>query len=158
MRKFLPIPLGQLGVGLFWMSIAFLVFWGITSMSAAETGSVGPATFPRILAISLSILVIAYWFQSRKAETTSFFETTDKRDALKAVFLVALAFAAAYLWESLGALIILLVLSFVELRWIEGFGWLKVFVVGAVLSFGTWLLFTLLLGVPLPLGLLIRFY
>jgi hypothetical protein len=158
MRKFFPLPLGQFGVGLFWLSIAFLVFWGITSMSAAEAGSMGPATFPKILAVSLSILVVVYWFQSRNVKTISFFETTNKRDALKAAFLVALAFAAAYLWESLGALIILLVLSFVELRWIEGFGWIKVFAVGLVLSLGTWLVFTMLLGVPLPLGLLLWFY
>jgi hypothetical protein len=51
-----------------------------------------------------------------------------------------------------------LVLSLVELRWIEGFGWMKVFAVGMVLSLGTWLFFTMLLGVSLPLGLLIWFY
>jgi len=158
MRKFFSLPMGQFGAGLFWLSIAFLVFMGIASMSAAEAGSMGPATFPKILAVSLSILVVVYWFQSRKAKTISFFETAKKRDALKTAFLVVLAFAAAYLWESLGALTILLVLSLVELRWIEGFGWMKVFAVGMVLSLGTWLVFTMLLGVSLPLGLLIWFY
>lgn len=158
MRKFFPLPLGQFLTGLFWLSIAGLVFREITSLSAAEAGSMGPATFPRILAVSLSVLVALYWLQSREAKTIAFFETAGKRDALRAAFLVALAFAAAHLWETVGALPILLVLSLVELRWIERFGWIKVFAVGMVLSVGIWLVFTMLLGVSLPLGLLLWFY
>ncbi len=118
----------------------------------------GPATFPKILAACLTLLVGVYWLQSRKAKAIPFFETAKMRDVLKAVFLVVLAFAAAFFWESLGALIILLVLSLVELRWIEGFGWIKVLAIGLVLSVGTWFVFTMLLGVSLPLGLLLWFY
>jgi hypothetical protein len=158
MRKFIPLPLGQFFMGLFWLGIALLVFWETVSMSAAEAGSMGPATFPKILAVSLVLLVGVYWFQSRKAKAIPFFETAKIRDVLKAALLVVLAFAAAFFWESVGALVILLVLSLVELRWIEGFGWLKVLAVGITLSVGTWLVFTVLLGVSLPLGLLLWFY
>ena len=158
MRKFIPFPLGQFFMGLFWLGMALLVFWEIVSMSAAEAGSMGPATFPKILAACLTLLVGVYWFQSRKAKAIPFFETAKIRDVLKAVFLVVLAFAAAYFWERLGALTILLGLSLIELRWIEGFGWIKVLAVGLVLSVGTWFVFTMLLGVSLPLGLLLWFY
>ena len=143
---------------MFWLGMAILVFWETVSMSAAEAGGMGPATFPKILAACLTLLVGVYWFQSRKAKAIPFFETAKIRDVLKAVFLVVLAFAAAFFWESLGALIILLVLSLVELRWIEGFGWIKVLALGLVLSVGTWVVFTMLLGVSLPLGLLLWFY
>jgi Tripartite tricarboxylate transporter TctB family len=158
MRKFLPIPLGQFFMGLCWLGLAFFVFRDIASMSDAEAGGMGPATFPKILAVSLTLLVFVYWFQSRKVKAIPFFETATIGDVLKTVLLVVLAFAAAFFWESLGALIILLALSLIELRWIEGFGWLKVLAVGMVLSVGTWLVFTVLLGVSLPLGLLLWFY
>ena len=69
-----------------------------------------------------------------------------------------LAFAAAYLWEMVGALPILLVLSIIELKWLEGYGWIKVVTVSLILSIGVWLVFTVLLGVSLPLGLLLMFY
>lgn len=158
MRKFIPFPLGQFFMGLFWLGMALLVFWETASLSAAEAGGMGPATFPKILATCLTLLVGVYWLQSRKAKAISFFETAKMRDVLKAVFLVVLAFAAAFFWQSLGALPILLALSLVELRWIEGFGWVKVLAVGLVLSVGTWFVFTQLLGVSLPLGLLLWFY
>lgn len=158
MRKYISLPVGQFLVGLFWLGLALLVFLGISSMSAAEAGSMGPATFPKILAVSLTILVVIHWIQSRKAKAIPFFETAKIRDALKAAFLIVLAFGAAFFWESLGALPVLLLLSFVELTWIEGFGWKKVFTVGIALSVGIWLVFTMLLGVSLPLGLLIWFY
>jgi len=136
------------------LGIAFLVFWGIASLSAAEVGSMGPATFPMVLAVSLSILVILYWIQSRGEAAAPLFEKGKGPDALRALALVFLAFGAAYLWESLGAPVILLMLSLVELKWIEGFGWKRALAVGVVLPVGTWLVFTALLGVPLPLGLL----
>jgi putative tricarboxylic transport membrane protein len=158
MRKLIPLPLGQFIMGLVWLGVAVLVFWETVSMSAAEAGGMGPATFPKILAVSLALLVGVYWFQSRKAKAIPFFEAAKMRDVLKTVFLVVLAFTAAFLWESLGALVILLALSLIELRWIEGFGWVKVLAIGLVLSVGTWFVFTVMLGVSLPLGLLLWFY
>lgn len=158
MKKYLSLPLGPFLIGLFWLGLALLVFRGIASMSPAEAGSMGPATFPKILAVSLSLLVVIHWIQSRKGKTTPFFEMGKRRDALQAVSFVVLAFGSAFFWESLGALPVLLLLSFVELTWIEGFGWKKVLTVGITLSVGIWLVFTVLLGVTLPLGLLIRLY
>lgn len=158
MRKFLPIPLGQFFMGLFWLGLAFLVFRDIASMSDAEGGGMGPASFPKILAVSLTLLVAVYWFQSRMGKTVPVSGPVKTGDALKAACLVLLAFAAAYLWESVGALIILFVLSIVELKWLERFGWKRVAAVTLIVSVGTWLVFTALLGVSLPLGLLLRFY
>ena len=158
MRKFLPIPLGQFFMGLFWSGIAFFVFRDIASMSAAEAGGMGPGTYPKILAVCLTLLVFVYWFQLRKKKTVPVSEPAKIGDVLKAVFLVLLAFAAAYLWEIVGALPILLALSLIELKWLEGYGWIKTVVVSLLLSIGVWLVFTVLLGVSLPLGLLMMFY
>jgi hypothetical protein len=62
------------------------------------------------------------------------------------------------LWERVGALPVLSAVSIIELKWIEGFGWMRALGVGMTLSIGMWLVFTQLLGVSLPLGLLIWFY
>ncbi len=158
MRKFLPIPVGQLFMGLFWFGIAFCVFRDVASMSAAEAGAMGPGTYPKILAVSLTLLVCVYWFQARKDKTAPVSEPAKIWDTVKAAFLVVLAFAAAFFWEKVGALPILLALSFIELGWLEGFGWKKVVAVSVILSTGIWLVFTVLLGISLPLGLLMWFY
>jgi hypothetical protein len=158
MRKFLPIPLGQAAMGLCWLAVALLVFRDIASMSAAEEGGMGPGTYPKILAVSLTVLVLIYWVQSRREKAALLTERSEARDKVRAACLVGLAFAAARLWESVGALPILLALSAIELRWLEGFGWTRVAAVSVILSAGIWLVFTQLLGVSLPLGLLIFFY
>ena len=158
MRKFLSIPLGQFFMGLFWLGIAIFVFRDILSMSAAEAGGMGPGTYPKILAVGLTLLVFVYWFQSRGKKAAPVSEPAKTGDVLKTAFLVLLAFAAAYLWEMVGALPILLVLSLIELKWLEGYGWIKVVTVSLTLSIGVWLVFTVLLGVSLPLGLLMMFY
>ena len=75
MRKFIPLPLGQFFMGLFWLGIALLVFWEYRFHVCRGSGGMGPATFPKILAVSLTLLVVVYWFQSRKAKAIPFFET-----------------------------------------------------------------------------------
>ncbi|MDP1992454.1 MAG: tripartite tricarboxylate transporter TctB family protein [Syntrophales bacterium] len=158
MRKLLSIPLGPFLMGLCWLGLACLVFRDIASMSAAEAGGMGPGTYPKILAVGLTLLVLVYWFQSRRKKAASISEPSKTADVVKSACLVLLAFAAAYLWEMVGALPILLVLSIIELKWLEGYGWIKVVTVSLILSIGVWLVFTVLLGVSLPLGLLLMFY
>lgn len=158
MRKFLSIPLGQFFMGLCWLGLAFFVFRDIASMSDAEAGGMGPGTYPKILAVGLTLLVFVYWFQAHRKKAVSVSEPAKMGDVLKAACLVLLAFAAAYLWDIVGALPILLLLSLIELKWLEGYGWIKTVVVSLILSVGVWLVFTVLLGVSLPLGLLLMFY
>jgi len=144
-------------MGLFWLGVAVLVFWGIGSLPPAEAGGLGPASFPKLLALSLLGLIVVYWFQSIKDAAISL-RNEAGGSVLKAAALLALAYAAAFLWERAGALPVLVVFSVIELRWIEGFAWAKVMAVGMPLSIGMWLIFTQLLGVSLPLGLLMWFY
>ena len=156
--KRMVIPKGQFLVGLFWIGVAILTFMGMSDLPAADPGGLGPATFPRILAYGLLLLIAVYWFQSRRDNPISFFTSEAGGSVLKAASLVALAYASAWLWERVGALPVLVVISIIELKLIEGFGWTRVFGVGMTLSIGMWLIFTQLLGVALPLGLLMWFY
>jgi hypothetical protein len=158
MKSVTGIPRGQFLAGVFWLGIAILVLYGIRTLPAADPGGLGPASFPKILAVSLAGLVAIYWYQSRKGSPVEAVEGEVDGSVIKASALSALALASALLWELVGALPILMALSIIELKWIEGFSWLRVFGVGLTLSIGMWAVFTQLLGVSLPLGLLIWFY
>ena len=151
------MPPGHFFAGLFWLGVAVLVFVGIASLPAAEGGAIGPASFPRVLGFALLGLVLLYWIQSRQEEEVEIFG--EERGAVsKIALLLALSYGIAYLWEQVGALPMLIFLCVVELKWVEGYGWKKAVPVGLILSAGIWLVFTRLLGVSLPYGILIWFY
>jgi len=152
------IPRGQLLVGLFWIGLAAFVVYGIRKLPPAEPGGLGPATFPKILAVGLVGLVALYWIQSFKAAKIPSSRNDAGGSIIKSACLSALAFISSLLWEPVGALPVLVLLSIVELRWVEGFSWPRVLTVGLVLSVGMWAVFTQLLGVSLPLGWLILLY
>jgi hypothetical protein len=158
MKPAIPVPLGRLLTGLFWTGIAILVLYGTRNLPPGDPGGLGPATFPRILAISLFGLVAIYWIQSRKAASVPFLKSAVTGSVLKSATLSALALASTVLWAPLGALPVLVALSIIELKWIEGFGWPRVLAVGLSLSIGMWVVFTQLLGVSLPLGILLGLY
>ena len=157
MKKIGSSPLGHFFVWLFWMVLAALVFVEIASLPGAEAGAIGPASFPRILGISLLALAGIYWFQSRKEGRVELFEGGSGTLG-KVGLILALSFGTAYLWEIVGALPMLLVLCFVELKWVEGYGWKKTVLIGLALALGIWLVFTRFLGVSLPYGVLILLY
>lgn len=152
------IPPAQLLVGLFWIGLVVLVFYGIRGLPPAEPEGLGPATFPKILAVGLLGLVALYWIQSLKAARIQSSKDDAGGSIFKSICLCALAFITALLWEPVGALPVLVLLGIVELRWIEGFSWPRVLMVGLSLSIGMWAVFTQLLGVSLPLGFLILLY
>jgi hypothetical protein len=56
------------------------------------------------------------------------------------------------LWERLGVVVTVLIASFFELKVIEEYSWMRSFWVGLVFSLSTWVLFQVLLRVPLPAG------
>jgi putative tricarboxylic transport membrane protein len=157
MKKIFPIPLGHFFAGLFWLAVAILVFVGIAPLPAAEGGGIGPASFPRILGFSLLGLGLLYWVQSRQEKKVEVFG--EEREAVHRVaLLLALSYGTASLWEAVGALPVLILLCFVELKWVEGYSWKKAVPVGLILAAGVWLVFTRLLGVSLPYGVLIWLY
>jgi hypothetical protein len=102
MKRTISIPKGQFLVGLFWIGVAILTFMGLSELPAADPGGLGPATFPRILAYCLLLLIAVYWFQSRRDNPISFFKSEAGGSVLKAASLVALAYSSALLWDRVG--------------------------------------------------------
>jgi len=155
-KKLGPIPVPQFLAACFWICLAALVLFGLSSLPLAEKGAVGPRAFPSSLAVSLIGLSVLYIFQSRKQEGVVLFEG-EKRDIFKMFLLVFLSLAAAFAWEKVGAFPVLLIFCVAELRWIEEYSWKRVIGLSLLFTAVVWLVFTKALGLNLPLGIFLRF-
>ncbi len=157
--KIPSLPPAQFLVGLFWLVLAGVTLAGTVSLHAEEGVAVGPAFFPRLLALGLVVLTGCHWLQARRTgPSDGDAEPVAPRDRWRMAGLVLLALATAVLWEKLGALASLFVFCLVELKWLEGYGWVRATTVTAAAVTLVWLCFSLLLGVNLPLGVLIVLY
>lgn len=142
----------QLVAGLMvWAIVAGLV-WFTQGLPFKEEGAPGPRFMPILLAVVLGILNVFYWMGT-------FFFHPEKRLVLPrfsqlirpfGFFLVG--FVMIFLWERLGVVVTVLIASFFELKVIEGYSWSRAVLVGLILSLSTWLLFQVVLGIPLPTG------
>jgi len=136
---------------LIWTIIAGLV-WFTRGLPYMEEGAPGPRFMPIVLALFLSALNVLYWLET-------FFSGHERRLNLPRVsqlirragfFLMGLLMI--FLWERLGVVVTVLLSSFFELKLIEGHSWTRSVLVGLLLSISTWVLFQVVLGVPLPTG------
>ena len=136
---------------LVWAIIAGLV-WFTRGLPYMEEGAPGPRFMPIVLALFLSVLNVLYWLET-------FFSRSEKKLSMPrlsqlirpaAFFLVGLLMI--FLWERLGVVATVLLSSFLELKLIEGHSWTRSVLVGLLLSISTWLLFQVILGIPLPTG------
>jgi putative tricarboxylic transport membrane protein len=142
----------QLVAGLLiWAIIAGLV-WFTRGLPYMEEGAPGPRFMPIVLAFFLSVLNLLYWLET-------FFSRSEKKLSMPRLsqlirpagfFLVGLLMI--FLWERLGVVATVLIASFFELKLIEGHSWTRSVLVGLLLSISTWLLFQVVLGIPLPTG------
>ena len=142
----------QLVTGLLIWAIIAGLFWFTRGLPYMEEGAPGPRFMPIVLAFFLSVLNVLYW-----AET--FFFKSEKKLSMPRLsqlvrpagfFLVGLLMI--FLWERLGVVATVLIASFFELKLIEGYSWTRSVLVGLLLSISTWLLFQVVLGIPLPTG------
>jgi putative tricarboxylic transport membrane protein len=137
---------------LIWILVAGLI--GFTrGLPYIQEGAPGPRFMPVVLAICLGILNVLYF-----ADT--FFSKKSKSSVMPR--LAELAGPAAYvllglsmivLWERLGVVATVLLVSAVELKFMERYPWGKSILVGLLISLTTWIIFQFVLGVPLPAGI-----
>jgi hypothetical protein len=136
---------------LIWAIVAGLV--GFTGgLPYMDEGAPGPRLMPMLLAIFLSILNIVFWtqtFLSRENQRLSFPRVSQLIRPF-GFFLVGVLMVC--LWERLGVVATVLIASFFELKLIEEYSWMRSFWVGLVFSLSTWVVFQVLLRVPLPAG------
>jgi uncharacterized membrane protein YadS len=146
------IPTKQLVCGLALWFIVAVVLGSTRKMPFYAEGSPGPRFMPVVLAILLGILNSLYWVESA---TKVIFKkhSMDERNLLRPAVFLAITILLVICWESLGALLAVLLCTLLELKFLERYSWGKSIFASLVISAATLILFQIVLGVPLPGGL-----
>jgi putative tricarboxylic transport membrane protein len=131
-----------------------LIYYGVETMTFFRTMSedvVGPATFPRLLAILGGILVILFFMQQRHATVTEADEGAGM--ASEAVDLIPALFMLVYvlLLEQLGFLLATFLFIAATIRFL-GEGWKRTILYSLGISISVFLIFYYGLLADLPMG------
>lgn len=137
-----------------------LVFWAVIGAVVISTrnlpfwyeGAPGPRFMPLALAALFALLTVLYWIEAATKAPDD--EVDDERSFLRPAAFVAITVTLALAWESLGAVLAVLACAFLELKFLEGFSWLRSAVASVCVSAAVLVLFQIVLGVQLPGGLL----
>ena len=144
------VPTKQLVAGIaVWLLIA-AVLWSTRKLPFYAEGAPGPRFMPVVLCSIWGVLNLFYWAESATKKAPEK-KSEDRNFARPAAFL-AMTILLVVLWEPVGALIAVFVCAFLELRYLERYGWGKSILVSAIISGATLTLFQIILGVPLPGG------
>jgi hypothetical protein len=144
--------LPQVLTGLFIWAVVAGLFWFTRGLPYTDEGAPGPRFMPILLAIFLSILNLLFWMETfffQPGQRLSFPRVSQLIRPL-GFFLVGVLMI--FLWERLGVVVTVLLASFGELKVIEGYSWSRSVLVGFLFSLSTWVLFQVVLRVPLPAG------
>lgn len=115
-----------------------------------DGGSPGPRFMPLVLAVVLAVLTV--WYVAETFIKKQVLTLPRLADMARPAAYVGLAVLVVLLWERLGAVPTVLLVSVLELKGLEGFGWAKALGLAVFLAAFTWLLFEVVLGTNLPLG------
>jgi putative tricarboxylic transport membrane protein len=137
---------------LIWIVVAGLI--GFTrGLPYIQEGAPGPRFMPVVLAVCLGILNVLYFadlFFSKRAKPLIMPSLSEL--AGPAAY-VLLGLSMIVLWERLGVVATVLLVSAIELKFMERYPWGKSIIVGLLISLTTWIIFQFILGVPLPAGI-----
>ena len=137
---------------LIWVLVAGLI--GFTrDLPYIQEGAPGPRFMPVVLAVCLGILNVLYLadlFFSKRAKPLIMPSLSEL--AGPAAY-VLLGLSMIVLWERLGVVATVLLVSVIELKFMERYRWGKSILVGLLISLTTWTIFQFILGVPLPEGI-----
>ncbi len=114
--------------------------------------SPGPRLMPIIIAVCMAILAVLYWVEVYRAGGQRLKFPGPAALKKPAGFMV-LSFLVYLLWERLGAILTILVIGFLELKLMERHSWLRSFLAAAAMSLFAWVVFQVVLEIPLPLGI-----
>lgn len=135
-----------------WVIVGVLVFSTWNMAFWEKSGAPGPRFFPILIAIALSLLTIAYWIGAYlnrgKGIVFPKFANLKKPALFCGIVLLTVA-----LWDTLGAIPMVLLASVLELRFLEGYAWKRSLIVTAILTVGSYVLFEMIFGIRLPWGI-----
>jgi hypothetical protein len=149
------IPTRQLLGGLVFWFIIGTVLWSTRDMPLFEDGAPGPRLVPVVLSVLFAVLSVCYWIEAATREPVEERPPSgEDRNLKRPAAFFGIAVLLALCWNSLGAVLTVLLCSLVELRFIERFSWRRSIVTAFVVSAVALLLFQIVLGVALPGGVL----
>jgi hypothetical protein len=136
---------------LIWAVVAGLI--GFTGgLPYMDEGAPGPRFMPILLAVFLSVLNIAFWTQTFLSRGNQQVSSSRISQFIRPFGFFLVGVLMVFLWERLGVVATILIASFLELKVIEEYSWMRSLWVGLLFSLSTWVLFQVLLRVPLPAG------
>ena len=148
------IPPKQFVGGLVFWFIIGVVLWNTRNLPFYAEGAPGPRFMPVVLCVIFSILAVLYWIEAATKEEASEAQDEEPRNFRRPLAFVGITALLALCWVPLGALLSVLLCAVIELRFLEGASWLRSIVAGAIIAVTAIVLFQIVLGVPLPGGLL----
>lgn len=145
------IPTKQLVCGIaLWLMVA-VVLWSTRKMPFYAEGAPGPRFMPVVLAVLLGVLNFLYWVEAATKEALE--KHSDERNLIRPAAFLAITILLVLCWESLGALLAVLLCALLELKFLERYSWGKSIFASLIISGATLVLFQIVLGVPLPGGI-----
>ncbi|MCX5837534.1 MAG: tripartite tricarboxylate transporter TctB family protein [Deltaproteobacteria bacterium] len=137
---------------LIWILVAGLI--GFTrGLPYIQEGAPGPRFMPVVLAVCLGILNVLYFADLFFSKRTKPLIMPSLSELAGPAAYVLLGLSMIVLWERLGVVVTVLLVSAIELKFMERYPWRKSILVGLLISLTTWIIFQFILGVPLPAGI-----
>jgi hypothetical protein len=135
--------------GAFFAAFSLLVLWETRKIPFGFLAEPGPGAMPAFLAFTLLVCSIAVIIGGRSGKRAAAVQWTEWRHA---VFILGTCAFMALALERLGYRVTIFIALLTLVSILEKKGWLAGVVFAGCFSFGTYLLFSALLHVPLPKG------
>lgn len=139
---------------LFFILLSVTICFATLKLQGWSFESPGPIIFPLLLGLSLFILSIIFFVQSGTAPPSSFSALFPKEEGLKVIYLLGVFFLCAVTLEQIGFVVSIFALMVLLLTRIGGKRIAGSIFFSLITSLAIYLIFTRLLGIRLPRGVL----
>lgn len=136
------------------IALAIYYIYGSLSFGLWQGYGPGPGLLPVILGIAFLLLGVIQLFSKEALRSTVKDIFLTKQEGLRIAGLILLSFITVILMNSLGFLIVTVLLSFVVLRFFEDYSTKKSIITSLLLPFCLWIMFNVAFKLDLPDGLL----
>jgi len=134
------------------LSVAICLF--ALRLPGGALGTPGPMVFPLLLGLSLLVLSIFLFTQSRPSPLFSYSNIFPKGEVVKVLYVLGTFFLSFLIFERMGFVISIFALLALLFKGIGGKTTAKSILYGLIISLAAYLSFHHLLGVRLPKGVL----
>lgn len=135
-----------------WAIVGGIVFTTSDMPVMEADNTPGPRFLPILVAGALTLLTALYWMEAycHRGKAIIF---PDIRKLGKPAAFFAIAFLVVLLWDVIGAVPVVLLVSFLEFKLLEKYSWKHSLVAAGCLCVFTYVLFEIVLDIMLPRGI-----